>query len=63
MIGKQSPYYLPPSDAREVIIAALKFDGKNYELWEKVFLTALMAKNKVAFIDGTISKSEMKKGA
>ena len=63
VIDNQSPYYLYPSDAPGAIITALKFDGKNYKLWEKAVLTALTAKNKVAFIDGTISKLEMQKGA
>ena len=63
VIDNQSSYYLYPSDAPGAIITALKFDGKNYELWEKVVLYALMAKNKVTFIDGTISKPPMQKGA
>jgi len=63
VIHSQSPYYFHPSDAPRVIMTALKFDGKNYELWKKVVLTALTTKNKVTFIGGTTSKPEMKKEA
>ena len=32
-------------------------------MWEKAVITALIAKNKVAFIDGTLTKPEMWKGS
>jgi len=35
VIDSQSPYYLHPSDAPGAIIIVVKFDDKNYELWEK----------------------------
>ena len=63
VIDNQSPYYLHPSDAPGAIITAIRFDGKNYELWEKAVTTALTAKNKIAFINGTITKPDMNKGA
>ena len=63
MIDNQSPYYLHPSDATGAIIIAIRFDGKNYELWEKVVTIVLTAKNKIAFINGTITKPDMNKGA
>jgi len=59
----QSPYYFHPSDAFGAIITALKFDDKNFELWEKVVITALTTKNKVAFINGTITKPDIATGA
>jgi len=33
-IDTQSPYFLHPSDAPGAIIIAIRFDSKNYELWE-----------------------------
>ena len=63
VIDNQSLYYLHPSDAPGAIITAIRFDGENYELWEKAVTTALTAKNKIAFIDGTITKPDMNKGA
>jgi len=62
-IDSQSPYYPHPSDAPGAIITALKFDGKNFELWEKAVITALTAKNRVAFINGTITKPDVATGA
>ena len=32
------------------------FNGKNYELWQKVVRTALKFKNKLGFIEGTLTK-------
>ena len=58
VIDLQSPYYLHPSDGPRAIITSIKFDGKNYELWNRAVTTALMAKNKLGFIDGSISKPE-----
>ena len=36
------------------------FNGKNYDLWEKAITTALKAKNKLGFIDVSISKPMVK---
>jgi len=38
------------------MITAVIFDGKNYELWERVMMTTLRAKNKIAFIDGNLKR-------
>jgi len=38
------------------MITSIKFNGKNYDLWEKAIRTALKAKNKLGFIDGSITK-------
>jgi len=61
-------FYLHPSDGPGAIITSIKFDKKNYELWNRAVTIALMAKNKPGFIDGSISKLEpmahpMKKNA
>ena len=55
VIDIQSPYYLHPSYSPGVTITAIKFDGRNYELWEQALQTALIAKNKLSLIDGTIT--------
>ena len=55
IIDAQSPYFLHPLDSPGAIITAIKFDGRNYELWEQAVQTALLAKNKIGFIDGTIT--------
>ena len=35
---------------------AVIFNGKNYDLWERAVRTALKAKNKLCFIDGTLTR-------
>lgn len=46
VVEPHSPYYLHPSEGPSVMIAAVVFDGKNYDLWEKAVKAALKAKNK-----------------
>ena len=60
LIDSQSPYFLHPSYSPRAIITTIKFNGKNYDLWEQVVRTALRAKNKLAFIDGTLTKPTLK---
>jgi len=48
--------FLHPSDLSGAIITVIKFDGKNYDLWEQAVQTALITKNKLSFIDGTITE-------
>ena len=62
IITPHSPYYLSPSDSPGALITAIRFDGKNYDLWEQAVKTALRAKNKLGFIDGTITKPEVTGG-
>jgi len=38
------------------MIIAVIFDGKNYDLWERVVRMALKAKNKLEFIDRTLPR-------
>ena len=56
IIEPHSPYYLHPSEGPSVLITAVMFDGKNYNLWEKAIHIALKAKNKLRFIDGTLQR-------
>ena len=56
VIEPHSPYFLHPSEGPGVMITAVVFDGKNYDLWERAVRTALKAKNKIVFIDGTLTR-------
>lgn len=56
IVEPTSPYFLHPSEGPGVMITAVVFNGKNYDLWEKAVTTALLAKNKLGFIDGTLQK-------
>ena len=61
-IDTQSSYFLRPSDSPGAIIISIKFDGKNYELWESAVRMSLRSKNKLGFIDGTISRPVKEEG-
>jgi len=56
VIEPQSPYYLHPAKGPKVLITAVIFDGKNFDLWEVAVRTALKAKNKLGFIEGTLKR-------
>ena len=60
LIDSQSPYFLHPLDSPGAIITTTKFNGKNYDLRQQAIRTALRAKNKVAFIDGTLINPTLK---
>jgi len=62
IIESHSPYYLHPSEGPGMLIMAVVFDGKNYDLWERAVTTALKAKNKLVFIDGSLSRSNEVEG-
>jgi len=62
VIDLRSPYYLDPSDVPGTIMTTIHFDGKNFHMWENAVIMALRVKNKISFIDGTITKPDMKKG-
>jgi len=60
VIEPHSPYYLHPSEGSGVMITAVVFDGKNYDLWEWAVRTVLKAKNKLCFIDGSLTRPTSK---
>jgi len=60
VIDNHSPYYLHPSEVPGVAITIIVFNGKNYDLWQQVVRTALKAKNKLGFIEGTLKRLELK---
>jgi len=62
IMTNQSSYFLHPLDSPTGIITTIKFDGRNYDLWEKAVITSLESKNKLGFIDGSITKPETKDG-
>ena len=44
MIEPHSPHYLHPAEGLGVLITAIIFDRKNFDLWEIAISTALKAK-------------------
>ena len=62
VIESHSPYFLHSSEGPGALITDVIFDSKSYDLWEKAVRTALKAKNKSVFIDGTLAKPTPKTG-
>ncbi|XP_074287797.1 uncharacterized protein LOC141612949 [Silene latifolia] len=62
-IPPSSPLYLHPSDSPSLSMSQIKFDGENYQLWADALRNGLDAKNKLAFVEGTITKPETIEGA
>jgi len=62
VIENQSPYYLYPSEVPKATITSLIFNGKNYDLSQKVVQTPLKLKNKLRFIDETLIRPKPKEG-
>jgi len=66
VIEPHLPYFLHLSEGPSVKITAVvfggknynlwDFDGKNYNLWERAMRTALKAKNKLVFMDRTMTR-------
>ncbi|XP_068319168.1 uncharacterized protein [Pyrus communis] len=50
-----NPYYVHPSDHPGHVLVSEKLNGTNYSSWSKSMLHALRAKNKIGFIDGSIT--------
>ncbi|XP_048502952.1 uncharacterized protein LOC125498729 [Beta vulgaris subsp. vulgaris] len=50
-----SPYYVHPSDSQYKLVNN-QFNGSGYNDWKRSVIIGLSAKNKLGFIDGTITK-------
>ena len=53
-LNVHSPYYLHPIENPATTLVSSVLNSKNYNLWSRSMLTALSAKNKVEFVDGSI---------
>lgn len=51
-----SPFHLHASDNHGSLICSVMLNGKNYSEWSIEMHNALQAKQKLGFIDGTITK-------
>lgn len=49
-------FYLHPSSDPGNLISTVLLNGSNYERWAKLLRNALRAKNKLGFIDGTVTR-------
>ncbi|KAI4353693.1 hypothetical protein L6164_002624 [Bauhinia variegata] len=49
-----SPYYLHPPDSPGITLVCQQLAGDNYSSWYRYMKMALLAKDKIVFIDGSI---------
>lgn len=52
----EDPFYLNPSDSPNSLLVSTPFTGDNYTEWCPSMMMALCAKNKLGFVNGTITK-------
>ena len=52
-----SPFFLHNGDHPGLILVSHHLIGSNYNTWSRVMAMALTMKNKIGFIDGTISRA------
>lgn len=48
-------YYIHPSDASTTQLVSVKFNGTDFHNWKRSMMLTLSAKNKLDFVNGTIS--------
>ncbi|BAT78701.1 hypothetical protein VIGAN_02141900, partial [Vigna angularis var. angularis] len=53
-----SPYYLHPGENPGLTLITQTLNEKNYSSWSRSMRRALLSKNKVKFIDGSIKKPQ-----
>lgn len=59
-INFNNPLYLHPSDTPGVLLVSHKLHGiENYSVWSRSMRIALLAKNKLGFVEGTCSKESL----
>lgn len=57
-----SPYDITSLDNPGLLITQVQLKGENYDEWARSFRTALRARKKFGFIDGTIREPDEKSG-
>ena len=54
-IDPSDPFFIHASDHPSMTLVPKVLDGTNYAMWRRSILISLSAKNKLGFINGTIS--------
>ncbi|KAK4279348.1 hypothetical protein QN277_011143 [Acacia crassicarpa] len=49
-----SPYYIHPNENPALVLVAPPLDGQNYHGWARAMRMALLSKNKLQFVDGSL---------
>ncbi|XP_028783620.1 uncharacterized protein LOC114739708 [Neltuma alba] len=55
-IDQSSPYYIHPNENPALVLVSPPLDGSNYHGWSRAMRMALLSKNKLKFVDGTLSR-------
>ena len=53
-----SVYYIHPSDLSTLKLVTMPFNGTGFADWKRSIVIGLVSKNKLAFVDGSLPKSE-----
>lgn len=51
-----SPYYLHPNENPSLVLVSPPLDGRNHHSWARSMRLSLISKNKMKFVDGTLSQ-------
>ncbi|KAM6587574.1 hypothetical protein CsatA_010179 [Cannabis sativa] len=54
-----SPFFLNLDDHPSLVLVSTIFNGANYQSWKCIITMALIAKNKIAFIDGSLPRPDV----
>ena len=56
VIDQFNPYFINSSDNPSSVLVTTVFDGTGFNSWKRSMIISLSAKNKIGFVDGSISK-------
>ncbi|XP_061371030.1 uncharacterized protein LOC133313653 [Gastrolobium bilobum] len=55
---ESKPYYLHPNESSSLVLISPSMNGKNFHTWQRSMRMALLSKNKLGFVNGTIKKPD-----
>ncbi|KAB5561469.1 hypothetical protein DKX38_006426 [Salix brachista] len=55
-MDSSNPFFLHHGDSPGAMIVSKQLNGDNYNTWKRAMMMALLAKNKLIFVDGTLPK-------
>nr|GLL25848.1 uncharacterized protein LOC109150247 [Ipomoea trifida] len=54
--SQSNPYFLHPNENPALVLVSVPLDGPNYHPWARAMTMALSCKNKIKFVNGSITK-------
>jgi hypothetical protein len=55
-MDSSNPFFLHHGDSPGAMIVSKPLNGENYNSWKRAMMMALLAKNKLSFVNGTLPK-------